>query len=80
MSLGFHGRMPRTHALNHAWYDTPNIHLCTIADFVSMSQEAGAGIERALALDEKGATHPMKADAWGPNLFADGAIFLLKRD
>jgi len=78
LALLTHGRMPRTQALSYAWYDTPNIHLCTIADFLGLAQEAGATIERALSLDEKGLTHPMRADAWGPNLFAEGAIFLLK--
>lgn len=78
LSLLTNGRMPRTKALEFQWYDTPNIHLCTIADFVGLAQEAGATIERALALSEQGQTREMRADAWGPNLFADGAIFLLK--
>ncbi|HEY0302900.1 MAG TPA: methionine biosynthesis protein MetW [Rhizomicrobium sp.] len=72
------GRMPRTQALGYEWYDTPNIHLCTIADFVALAKETGATIERALALDEKGGSRAMRADAWGPNLLADGAIFLLR--
>ncbi|MBV9904293.1 MAG: methionine biosynthesis protein MetW, partial [Alphaproteobacteria bacterium] len=62
----------------HEWYDTPNIHLCTIADFVSLAKESGAVIERALALDGRGRSQPMRAEAWGPNLLADGAIFLLR--
>ena len=78
LSLLTRGRMPRTKALEFDWYDTPNIHLCTIADFVSMARNSGAAIERALALGESGATREMHAEAWGPNLFADGAIFLLK--
>ncbi|MGZ5961502.1 MAG: methionine biosynthesis protein MetW [Rhizomicrobium sp.] len=78
LALLTNGRMPRTRALGYAWYDTPNIHLCTIADFVGLANETGATIERALSLDENGLTHPMRADAWGPNLFADGAIFLLR--
>lgn len=78
LALLANGRMPRTRALGYAWYDTPNIHLCTIADFVGLANETGATIERALSLDENGLTHPMRADAWGPNLFADGAIFLLR--
>jgi methionine biosynthesis protein MetW len=78
LSLLTGGRMPRTQALGFQWYDTPNIHLCTIADFVALAHETGATIERALALDEKGASHAMRADAWGPNILADGAIFLLK--
>ena len=63
---------------DYAWYDTPNIHLCTIADFVALAGEHGAHIERALALSEDGRTRPMRPYAWGPNLFADGAIFLLR--
>jgi methionine biosynthesis protein MetW len=78
LSLLVNGRMPRTKALEFQWYDTPNIHLCTIADFVGLAQETGAMIERALALSERGQTREMHAVAWGPNLFADGAIFLLK--
>jgi methionine biosynthesis protein MetW len=78
LALLTHGRMPRTQALGYEWYDTPNIHLCTIADFRALADTAGATIERALALDEKGRTRPMRADAWGPNIFADGAIFLLR--
>ncbi len=77
-SLLFQGRMPHTRALGHSWHDTPNIHLCTIADFVALAKECGAVIERALALSEDGATHPMRPDAWGPNIFAEGAIFLLR--
>jgi methionine biosynthesis protein MetW len=78
LSLGLQGRVPRTIALDYAWYDTPNIHPCTIADFVALCEEAGAVIERALALDANGRTHAMQAHAWGPNLFAQGAIFLLR--
>lgn len=79
LALLVSGRMPRTQVLGYEWYDTPNIHLCTIADFVGLAEGAGATIERALALDEKGLTHPMRADAWGPNLLANGALFLLRR-
>src|SRR5580704_1365205 len=33
------GRMPRTRTLDYTWYDTPNIHLCTLADFVDLTRE-----------------------------------------
>jgi methionine biosynthesis protein MetW len=78
VALFTHGRMPRTRALGYAWYDTPNIHLCTISDFVSLANEMGATIERALSLDANGMTHRMRINAWGPNVFADGAMFLLR--
>jgi hypothetical protein len=70
--------MPQTRTLGYAWHNTPNIHLCTIADFVAMARETGAEIERAIAISEGGRTRAMNADAWGPNLLAEGAIFLLK--
>lgn len=78
LSLLLGGRMPRTRALDYAWHDTPNIHLCTIADFVALARETGAEIERAIAISEAGRTRAMNADAWAPNLFAEGAIFLLR--
>ena len=72
------GRMPRTRALDYAWHETPNIHLCTIADFVALARDTGAKIERAFALQGDGRTIAMRPDAWGPNLFAERAIFLLR--
>jgi methionine biosynthesis protein MetW len=77
LSLLWNGRMPVTKALGHAWYDTPNIHLCTIADFLGLARASDARIERALALDGNGQTHTMSIDAWGPNVFAEGAIVLI---
>ncbi len=53
LSLLVNGRMPVTKALGHSWHDTPNIHLCTIADFLEMAEKAGAHIEQALALHEQ---------------------------
>ena len=79
LSLLARGRMPVTKALGYRWYETPNIHLCSIADFVSLARDAGAHIERALALKENGRTRAMEPSAWGPNLFAEGAIFLLAK-
>lgn len=78
LSLLFQGRMPQTHFLDQRWHTTPNIHLCTIADFMTLASEAGAEIEKIFALSEDGLTRAVKPDAWGPNLFAEGAIFLLR--
>jgi methionine biosynthesis protein MetW len=78
LSLLVQGRMPRTAALGYDWCDTPNIHLCTIADFVALAGDFHATIEQAVAISDEGRTHPMAPRAWGPNLFAEGAIFLLK--
>jgi len=39
LSLLTGGRMPRTRTLDYDWYDTPNIHLCTISDFVDLTRK-----------------------------------------
>jgi methionine biosynthesis protein MetW len=78
LSLLARGRMPRTRTLGYEWYDTPNIHLCTIADFVGLASECGATFERTLALRKNGDTQVMQPRSWVPNLLAEGAIFLLR--
>lgn len=78
LSLLAQGRMPLTKTLDNAWYNTPNIHLCTIADFVGLAETCGAEIEQALALTPDGTTRTMKGRAALPNLLAEGAIFLLR--
>jgi methionine biosynthesis protein MetW len=84
-SLLASGRMPRTKNLDYSWFDTPNIHLCTLADFLDLTRLCGAAVVEAYALNEKGETRRMHTDAimkgslGGPNLWAPGAIFLLKK-
>jgi methionine biosynthesis protein MetW len=78
------GRMPHTKALDHLWHETPNIHLCTLADFGDLAQACGAVITEAHALNENGTVTQMNparlTRGWlGPNLFAPGAVFLLKK-
>ena len=76
-SLLFRGRMPVTVLLNNSWYDTPNIHLCTIRDFVALCDELGARIERSLTLDRLG--RPFSLDPRGnlANLLAEQGVFVL---
>ncbi len=57
----------------------PNIHLCTVADFVDLARTSGAVIDRALALKSNGVAGEMRTDSWGPNFMAQGAIFLLRK-
>jgi len=84
LSLLTGGRMPRTSALDYSWSETPNIHLCTLADFVDLTRECGASIVEAHALNPHGRTARISParltdNYMGPNLFAQGAIFLLKK-
>ncbi len=78
-SLLFRGRMPVTENLPDAWYDTPNIHFCTIRDFDDLVRDVGAVTERARALDASGQPLRLNAPWWFWNLFGEQAVFLLKR-
>jgi methionine biosynthesis protein MetW len=76
--LFYGGRMPTTPSLPAGWYDTPNIHLCTILDFEDLAAELGLSIERALVLDSHGTAkslHSMRLANW----FGEQCIMLLRR-
>ena len=77
--LLFRGRMPVTRNLPDSWWSTPNIHFCTIRDFVALAKEVGVTIERAVALDQRGNRIGIKLPWWVWNLFGQQAIFLLRR-
>ena len=73
------GHMPRTENLPATWYDTPNIHFCTIRDFVALCGEVDAKMERASALDSGGQPVRVNMPWWVWNLFGEQAVFLLRR-
>ena len=73
------GRMPLTKNLPYEWYDTPNIHFCTIRDFVELARSVDAVIERAEALSLSGRPVQVQAPWWFWNLFGEQAVFLLRR-
>jgi methionine biosynthesis protein MetW len=77
--LGVRGRMPVTENLSHAWYETPNIHLCSIRDFVNLVELIDARIVKAMAMDRNGAQIRVHAPWWAWNLFGEQAVFLLER-
>lgn len=73
------GRMPVSSRLPYSWYDTPNIHFCTIRDFVALCDEVGATVDRAIALDANGQKLPFNAPWWVWNLIGAQAVFLLRK-
>ncbi|MCJ8144409.1 methionine biosynthesis protein MetW [Ancylobacter sp. A5.8] len=79
MDLLLNGRMPSTDNLPYSWHDTPNIHFCTIRDFVALVDEVGARIESAAALDASGHPVRFKMPWWVWNLLGEQAVFLLTR-
>ena len=80
LQLLFSGRMPVTKNLSYSWYETPNIHFCTIDDFTSLCKEIDAKIEHAVALDRFGI--PVRTDLprslW--NFFGEQAVYVLSRE
>ncbi len=78
-SLLLRGRMPVTRDLPYAWYDTPNIHFCTIRDFIALCDELGAKVERAVALDAAGQKIGVSMPWWFWNFSGQQAVFLLRR-
>ena len=77
--LMFEGHMPQTDILPHSWYDTPNIHHCTIKDFVQLCGAIGVRIEKAVALNAWGSPLRLNAPWWFWNLFGEQGVFLLSR-
>ncbi len=77
LSLALSGRMPVTKALPNKWYDTPNIHLCTVADFYDLCAELVANVDEAVALMPNGRFRSFAAGSGLANLTAETAIFRL---
>jgi methionine biosynthesis protein MetW len=74
LSLMFGGRMPMTRALPVSWYETENIHFCTIDDFRALIDAKRLTVER-----ERFLTHGRPRSATLANLLAEQAIFVLRR-
>jgi methionine biosynthesis protein MetW len=77
--LAFNGRMPVTKTLSHAWYDTPNIHFCTITDFVNLCDTLRLTVEKRFYVTHQGV--PAYFNNKGPfaNIFGEQGIFMIRR-
>ena len=78
-SLLSRGRMPETRSLPEPWWSTPNIHLCTLADFNALVADLDVRIEACAALSEGRPARPMNPDSLVENWRAEAALFLLAR-
>ncbi len=79
LSLLLKGRMP---AIGHGenWYDTPNIHLCTMRDFDELCGRLGLRVERAVSLSDDGGSREIGRIGLTANLRGEKGIFLLTRN
>ena len=77
LALLLRGRMPVSHLLPNPWYETPNIHLCTIRDFVALCDELGVSVERSITLDRHGRPYALNPHGGLANLLAEQSVFVL---
>lgn len=80
LKLLLDGRMPMTDMLDKPWYQSANIHLCTIRDFLDLCGDLGIAIESATILDRHGRTLQADCDSRRANLLGQQAVFVLRRD
>ena len=73
------GTMPVTENLPNEWYNTPNLHMCTIKDFVQFTNSRNFKIFKSLALRNESISLINKSNLGLKNMFADLGIFLIER-
>jgi len=77
MQVALGGRMPMTPALPYQWYNSPNIHLCTVRDFEALCEEEGIEILEYTTVDH---AHRTSLGMWlFPNLLGEIAIYRFRR-
>ena len=77
-SLLIFGKMPVTKTLPNSWYNTPNLHMCTIKDFFDFCIEKKININKVVGVNEETTSEIKKSNLEIKNLFSKVGIFLLK--
>ena len=78
LHLLFKGTMPITKNLPNEWYNTPNLHMCTIQDFVNFCKEKNIKINRSLCLTNEKISEITNNNKLYKNIFSQLGIFLIK--
>jgi len=76
-SLLFFGKMPVTKTLPNSWYNTPNLHMCTIKDLFHFCVEKNIEIKRAVGINEDRTSEIKKSNLEIKNFFSKLGIFLI---
>lgn len=74
------GRMPVTDKLPEQWYDTPNIHFCTVKDFATLCKTINAKVEEAITINGYGKELSDNIPLFVHNLLGREAVFLLSKN
>ena len=79
LALALRGRMPETQALSATWYETANIHLCSMLDLTDLCDELSLHVETCLTVTNGKVHHSTgRPSAW-QNLMAELVVFELTR-
>ena len=73
------GTMPINKTIPNTWYNTPNIHMCTIKDFFKFSEIVNFKIFKSLALINNNISTINKSNLFRKNLFSELGIFLIEK-
>jgi methionine biosynthesis protein MetW len=76
-SLLFYGRMPKTNSLPYKWYNTPNLHMCTIKDFYELCREKNINMEKIVGINNDKTSMINNNNIKIKNLFSEVGIFLI---
>ena len=79
LHLLFKGTMPVTKHLPNEWYNTPNLHMCTIKDFYNFCKERNINLFKSLALHEEKVSTINNKNINLKNLFSELGIFLIEK-
>ena len=79
LNLLFKGTMPVTAILPHHWYNTPNLHMCTIKDFFNFCDYKNIKFIKSLALNDEKLLNISKGNLSKRNLFSNIGIFLIEK-
>ena len=77
-SLLFFGKMPVTKTIPNNWYDTPNLHMCTIKDLFDFCIEKEIKINKIIGVNEESTSEIKKSNLEIKNFFSKLGIFLLE--
>ena len=79
LNLLLKGTMPVTKTLPNEWYNTPNIHMCTIKDFFKFSNTLNFKVFKSLALMNQNVSTITDSNLFFKNLFSELGIFLIEK-
>ena len=77
-NLLFFGRMPITKSLPYKWFDTPNLHMCTIKDFYELCESKNIKMEKIVGINNDKTSSIHGNNIKFKNLISEVGIFLIK--